>query len=78
MLADSINLLLSLSLLFSEAATEDCRDISCLQINIYFYCNPNEKSNGTFEVNKIILKCIWKNKHLSIAKKNVETCPSPF
>ena len=21
---------------------------------------------------------IWKNKHLRIAKKNVETCPSPF
>lgn len=59
MLAANINLLLSLSLLFNGAGIEDCKDTGCLQINIYFYYDPNERSNGTFEVNKIILKCIY-------------------
>lgn len=78
MLAASVNLLLPLSLLFSGAAIENYKDINCLQINIYFYYNPHKNSHGTFEANKIILKFIWKNKHLRIAKKNVETCPRQF
>lgn len=36
------------SLLLSGAVTGYCKDINCLHINIYFYYNPNENSNGTF------------------------------
>ena len=55
--------------MFMNRKTLGCHDVILYQTDLQVQCNPNQNPSKLFlDINSLILKCIWRNKRLRIAK----------
>ena len=61
-----------------DRKTQNCKDVSSSQLDLYIQCNPNPIPSKYFvDIDKWILKFIWKGKRSRIIniilKENIES-----